>query len=94
MITLIIGGSGSGKSEYAENYITEISESKSKYYIATMQAYDNEAQQKINRHRKLRSHKNFQTIEQPTNIEDATKSLNNHEANNSTDRMYIKPHSK
>jgi adenosylcobinamide kinase/adenosylcobinamide-phosphate guanylyltransferase len=84
MITLIIGGSGSGKSEYAENYITEISETKNKYYIATMQAYDDEAQQKINRHRKLRSNKNFQTIEQPTNIEDATKSLNNHEANNST----------
>jgi adenosylcobinamide kinase/adenosylcobinamide-phosphate guanylyltransferase len=49
-----------------------------------MQAYDDEAQQKINRHRKLRSHKNFQTIEQPTNIEDATKSLNNHEAKSST----------
>jgi adenosylcobinamide kinase/adenosylcobinamide-phosphate guanylyltransferase len=84
MITLIIGGSGSGKSEYAENYITEISESKNKYYIATMQAYDDEAQQKINCHRKLRSNKNFYTIEQQTDIQNVTKTLNNHEAKSST----------
>jgi adenosylcobinamide kinase/adenosylcobinamide-phosphate guanylyltransferase len=83
-MTLIIGGSGSGKSEYAENYISEISEAKNKYYIATMQAYDDEAQQKIKRHRMLRSHKNFYTIEQPTNIQDATKNLKTGEARQST----------
>lgn len=42
MMTLIIGGSGSGKSAYAEDYMVSISEDRKKYYIATMQIYDEE----------------------------------------------------
>lgn len=45
MITLITGGSGSGKSAYAEKYICRVSNEngyKEKYYIATMQVFDDE----------------------------------------------------
>lgn len=75
MLTLIIGGSGSGKSEYAENYITSISENKRKYYLATMQVFDEEGCKKIERHRNLRQGKGFLTIEQPVDIEKAFKQI-------------------
>lgn len=75
MITLIIGGSGSGKSAYAEDYIISLSEEKKKYYIATMQVYDVEGERKIERHRMLRSGKGFSTIEQPVDIEKAVEKM-------------------
>ena len=53
MITLITGGSGSGKSAYAEKYICHASNEKGykeKYYIATMQVFDDEGQRKIDTH--------------------------------------------
>lgn len=62
MMTLIMGGSGSGKSAYAENYIASLSEGKRKYYIATMQASDSESRKKVGRHQMLRSGKGFLTI--------------------------------
>lgn len=37
MIHLVTGGSGSGKSAYAEKLVTEQYKKDSKYYIATMQ---------------------------------------------------------
>ena len=57
MITLIIGGSGSGKSAYAENYVLEQAKNLPKYYIATMQIYDAEGERKVERHRRLRAGK-------------------------------------
>lgn len=75
MMTLIIGGSGSGKSAYAEKYIATLSEGKKKYYIATMQVYDTEGEKKIARHRMLRKGKGFLTIEQPTDIEKAAEKM-------------------
>lgn len=72
MITLITGGSGSGKSAYAEKYICHVSNEKrykEKYYIATMQVFDDEGQRKIDRHRRLRAGKGFITIEQPRDIQ-------------------------
>ncbi len=71
MLTLIVGGSGSGKSAYAEEYICSVSEEKKKYYIATMQIYDAEGEEKVERHRKLRMGKGFATIEQPMDIQNA-----------------------
>lgn len=66
MITLIIGGSGSGKSAYAESLFDHFTGKK--YYLATMQVYDAEAQRKVDRHRRNRAGKGFQTVEQPTDI--------------------------
>lgn len=46
MLVLITGGSGSGKSAYAEDYLTKLSKKERKYYIATMQVYDEEGKKK------------------------------------------------
>ena len=75
MMTLIIGGSGSGKSAYAENYMNSISEDRKKYYIATMQIYDEEGKRKVERHRMLRGGKGFSTIEQPVDIGKAAEKM-------------------
>ena len=42
MMILILGGSGSGKSAYAEDYLLRTAGDKKKYYIATMQIWDEE----------------------------------------------------
>ena len=75
MMTLIIGGSGSGKSAYAEDYTISLSEDRKKYYIATMQIYDEEGKRKVERHRMLRGGKGFSTIEQPVDIGKAAEKM-------------------
>ena len=50
MMILILGGSGSGKSAYAEDYLLRTAGDKKKYYIATMQIWDEEMQAKVARH--------------------------------------------
>ena len=62
MVTLITGGSGSGKSAYAESVITGFGEHE-RIYIATMYPFDEESHERIRRHRKMRGKKNFQTLE-------------------------------
>lgn len=74
-MTLIIGGSGSGKSAYAEDYMVSISEDRKKYYIATMQIFDEEGKRKVERHRMLRGGKGFSTIEQPIDIGKAAEKM-------------------
>ena len=66
MITLVTGGSGSGKSAYAESLLSSCEGIK--YYIATMQIYDAEGEKKVERHRKLRAGKGFLMIESPMNV--------------------------
>lgn len=61
MITLVIGGSASGKSEYAEQLATRTDALR--YYIATMQPFDNETVKRIEKHRKMRAQKRFETVE-------------------------------
>lgn len=62
MLTLITGGSGSGKSEFAEDLSVSY-KSNNLIYIATMFLYDNESLKKVERHRRMRNHKSFKTIE-------------------------------
>ena len=76
MMTLIIGGSGSGKSAYAEDLIIKRSKGKGKYYIATMKNQDQECEKKVRRHQSLREGKGFITIEQEVNIEEVLKKVN------------------
>lgn len=67
MIKLVYGGSGSGKSKFAEELAVS-TKAERKYYVATMQIYDDEGRKKVSRHRKLRAGKGFVTIEQPVCI--------------------------
>lgn len=71
MLHLITGGSGSGKSAYAENCILELGEGE-RIYIATMYPFDKESHQRIKRHQEMRSQKNFRTIECYTNLDGLT----------------------
>ena len=61
MIELVYGGSGSGKSEFAEKLILD-SECENRFYIATMKIFDDEGKKRVERHRKLRGNKNFISI--------------------------------
>ena len=58
MITLITGGSGSGKSAYAEQKVVEFGDFN-RIYIATMYPFDEESHQRIARHRAMRAEKIF-----------------------------------
>lgn len=62
MITVITGGSGSGKSAYAEEIVTKFGD-LNRIYIATMFPFDKESHERIARHRRMRAEKNFSTIE-------------------------------
>ena len=75
MIALVIGGSGSGKSAYAEQMAVKAAGNGSLYYVATMQVYDEEGKKKVERHQKMRAGKGFLTIEQPRRLEEAAKKV-------------------
>ena len=67
MIALIIGGSGSGKSAYAEKLVKQISENN-RIYIATMRVWDQESEIRVARHRAQRNKLGFETIECPVKL--------------------------
>lgn len=72
MITVVYGGSASGKSHIAEDIICALAEGKAKYYIATMNGGDDEENiERVKKHREARKDKGFETIECPNNIEKA-----------------------
>lgn len=71
MMYLIIGGSGSGKSAYAEELLFSLPDAGKKYYIATMQVCDEESRRRVQKHRKQRAGKRFDTIEQPVHVSGA-----------------------
>ena len=70
MVTLVIGGGGSGKSAFAESIA--VSYSGKTAYIATMEPYGEEGAKRIERHRKMRADKGFDTIEQYSFINEKT----------------------
>ncbi|MCD8230747.1 MAG: bifunctional adenosylcobinamide kinase/adenosylcobinamide-phosphate guanylyltransferase [Clostridiales bacterium] len=70
MILLVTGGSGSGKSEYAESRCMELNTGKM-LYVATMEPFGKEGERRIARHRKLRAGKGFETLECYTHLEEA-----------------------
>lgn len=67
MIVLVTGGSGCGKSTWAEKLIASLPDEK-RVYIATMQVYDEESVQRVARHRAQRADKGFTTIECEKNL--------------------------
>lgn len=69
MLYLVTGGSGSGKSEYAENLAVSLKK-ENLIYIATMFPFDDESLKKIKRHKDMRKNKGFLTKECYKNLED------------------------
>jgi len=68
MTTLVTGGSKCGKSSFAERILE--GRSGRKIYIATMQPFGADAIEAIERHRKKREGKGFETVERYTDIGD------------------------
>ena len=69
MLMVITGGSGSGKSEFAEKQAVRLAKGGPLYYLATMQVYGEEGRRKVERHRQLRKGKGFATIERTTRVD-------------------------
>lgn len=80
MIKLIIGGSGSGKSVFAEKCLSELRDVQAKYYVATMMVSEEEGRKKVERHRKQRAGKGFLTVEQAACIERAAEKMRERDA--------------
>lgn len=74
MLIVVTGGSGSGKSEYAEAQVMKLAQEMQglakQYYIATMYPFDEESHKRIARHREMRKEKHFETVEQYTNLQE------------------------
>lgn len=66
MFTLVIGGSASGKSEYAERQVVALPGRR--IYIATMPPWDEECLARIARHQKMRAKRGFETVERYTDM--------------------------
>ena len=69
MLTIVTGGSGSGKSAFAEDKVLAFGEAQ-RVYIATMHPFDEESHKRIERHRKMRAGKGFETVECYTGLKD------------------------
>ena len=67
MMTLVTGGSGSGKSEYAERLAA--AGGTPRIYVATMIPWDDEGRRRIEKHRAMRAGKGFETVECYTGLE-------------------------
>ena len=74
MTVFISGGCKNGKSTIAEDCCLALAKGGPLYYIATMQAYDDEDRLRIKRHQKSREGKNFITLEQPRDLLECLKS--------------------
>lgn len=66
MLALVLGGAASGKSAYAEQLSMLMSQER--YYIATMQVYDEESERRVERHRAMRKNKGFATVERSLDL--------------------------
>lgn len=69
VLYVITGGSGSGKSEYAEDLAVSMGKLP-RIYLATMQIWDDEGKKRVLRHKKQRAQKGFETVERFTELEE------------------------
>ncbi len=69
MLTMIIGGAGSGKSAFAEALVQTLPGKR--IYLATMSATDTESRERIQRHRLQREGHRFETLECFCNLAEA-----------------------
>ncbi len=63
-LVLVTGGSGSGKSAFAEDYLCQKATGE-KHYFATMKIFGEEGETRVERHRKMRQGKGFTSHETP-----------------------------
>lgn len=68
MMIVVTGGSGSGKSAYAEQRVQEFGQMP-RFYLATMENKDEESQKRVDRHRAMRADKQFVTVECPYDLQ-------------------------
>ena len=68
MMILVTGGSGSGKSVFAEDCVVSFGKTD-RIYIATMYPFDEESRKRVQRHRKMRQGKGFETVECYTGLD-------------------------
>ena len=66
MILLVTGGSGCGKSFWAERVMARLPGPR--VYLATMACADEESRRRVARHRAQRAHLDFETVERPTDL--------------------------
>lgn len=66
MLTLVVGGAASGKSAYAERLVLQTA--LPRYYLATMQVLDAECAARVEKHRRMRAEKQFETLECPLHL--------------------------
>ena len=71
MILLVTGGSGCGKSTWAEKVVATLPQEK-RIYVATMQVHDRESELRVARHRAQRADKGFETVECEKDLASAT----------------------
>ena len=62
MLCVVTGGSGSGKSAFAEQTVSAFGADEN-VYVATMMCFDEESRERVRRHRIMRSGRNFVTVE-------------------------------
>lgn len=70
MLTLVIGGAASGKSEWAEELVRHCQGPR--YYVATMQPFGDEALARIEKHRRRREADGYTTFECYTGLANLT----------------------
>lgn len=70
MFITVTGGSGSGKSAFAEEQILKFPPGN-RIYIATMMCFDEESRKRVARHRQMRKDRQFETLECYTDLEHA-----------------------
>lgn len=71
MLTLVVGAAASGKSAYAEGLVLA-SPYPRRIYIATMEPMDEECLRRIEKHRRMRAEKRFETMECYTDLASVT----------------------
>ena len=69
MLTLVIGGAGSGKSAFAEAHVCRLPGRR--IYLATMLPHGTEAEARIDKHRFQRAGRGFETLERGLELERA-----------------------
>ncbi len=94
MFHVVTGGSGSGKSTFAEEIVCKYYQDENHrngtlFYIATMIPYGKETQTKIQRHRMMRAGKDFVTIECYNDLENLMQTAGELSGTNAKDSCVL-----